>query len=67
MDKRLRQLNIFLMFYFAPWGAAKGSIWEDVIGGEVDGTRAQQVAKEILNGDRIFSPEDMRFIQIVIT
>lgn len=28
MDTRLRQVSLLIDFYFAPWGAAKGEIWE---------------------------------------
>ena len=29
---RLEQAKLFLDFYFALWGAAKGQIWEDISG-----------------------------------
>ena len=30
--KRLEQAKLFLDFYFASWGAAKGEIWEAITG-----------------------------------
>lgn len=31
-DDRLRQVKLLLDFYFTPWGAAKGEIWEEITG-----------------------------------
>jgi hypothetical protein len=31
-EDKLRRLQTFLEFWFSPWGAAKGVIWEDLTG-----------------------------------
>lgn len=30
MDRRLQRAHWFLNFWFSPWGAAKGAIWESL-------------------------------------
>ena len=32
MEDRLKKLQRFLNFWFAPWGAAKGEVWESFSG-----------------------------------
>lgn len=66
MDKQLRQLREFLDFYFAPWGAAKGEIWEDLFDTwEVNPQSAYLLSSRILTGEIVFSVDEIKMLQIV--
>lgn len=66
-EKRLRQAKLLLDFYFAPWGAAKGAIWEDI-----SNDRAFTVSNitgllyATLNGNVELSDEQVKSLKIVV-
>lgn len=64
MDK-LAQAKLFLDFYFAPWGAAKGEIWETEIGGSFGDARALEVLGFILDGTVVFTDYEVKMLSIV--
>lgn len=50
-ETRLKNLRRFLAFYFSPWGAAKGEIWESFSNDRpFNPARAEQICREILDG-----------------
>ena len=63
---KLEQAKLLLDFYFAPWGAAKGAVWEDISGDKpFDEDYVTFFAVGILTGNRTLSEEDIKFMKIV--
>lgn len=59
MDK-LEKLALFMKFWFAPWGAAKGECWEGFSGDmPFQDSSAEEVCRDILDGT-----EDFRWSEI---
>lgn len=67
-DKRLKQAKLLLDFYFAPWGAAKGEIWEGISGdAEFNATNIGALVHIILKGQRELTEEEVKFLNIVVS
>jgi hypothetical protein len=66
MEKNLRQLKLFLDFYFAPWGAAKGEVWEDCFSYPFDAESANKIASDILSGTPGLSPDEEKYLRIIV-
>lgn len=64
---RLEQAKLLLDFYFAPWGAAKGAVWEDVSG---DREFSDEVVTNWLNlimsGISELNEEQIKLMKIVV-
>lgn len=51
-EDKLRRLQIFLEFWFSPWGAAKGEIWEWLTRDRpFDNYQARNICLDILNSN----------------
>lgn len=66
MDKNLRQALLFLQFYFSPWGAAKGEIWEDCFSYDITPHNARKIVLDIISGTPGLSPDEERLMRIVV-
>jgi hypothetical protein len=63
---KLEQLHLFLKFHFAPWGAAKGSIWEDEFGDlPYDERSVMMIVKDIMTGDFVIDNDRAQMLSIV--
>lgn len=63
---RLEQAKLLLDFYFAPWGAAKGEIWETISGDRpFDEDTATFLIKGLLMGHTVLGEEKIKLIRIV--
>ena len=66
MDKQLRQTLLFLQFYFAPWGAAKGEVWEGLFSSwDISPQSAYMIASRILTGEIVLSVEEIKLLKII--
>lgn len=64
---KLEQAKLFLNFYFAPWGAAKGEIWESITNDQPFSDEvAIRYASRILSGHASFNTQDIRLMKIVV-
>jgi hypothetical protein len=51
-EDKLRKLQAFLMFWFSPWGAAKGEMWEWLTHDRpFDNEQARQICLAILQNN----------------
>lgn len=67
-EEKLRQAQLFLNFYFAPWGAAKGEVWEDVTHDRrFSNESALEILKRITTGEIVFTKEDIAAMNIVVS
>lgn len=62
----LEQLHLFLKFHYAPWGAAKGEIWESCSNNRPY-TEAEvlSVVHGLLNGTKTLTEFDVQMLRIV--
>lgn len=67
-EKKLRQAKLLLDFYFAPWGAAKGEIWECVSHDRAfNSLNMGRWAQAILSGQTDeLTPEQEKLLRIVV-
>lgn len=62
----LEQLHLFLKFHFAPWGAAKGEIWEEVSrDAEYSDINIFTMCEGILSGRVKLTDYDIQMLRIV--
>lgn len=66
MEERLKQAQIFLNFYFAPWGAAKGEVWEALTTKPFRTESAADILNRILDGRLVLCEQDIKLIKIVV-
>lgn len=63
---RLEQAKLLLDFYFAPWGAAKGQVWEDISYDQpFDDRGVTKLLAGILDGSHPLSEQDIQCMKIV--
>lgn len=62
---RFIDLQAFLAFYLASWGAAKGEVWEEISNGPMEDATALAMVHRILAGTRTFTEEELRHMAIV--
>jgi hypothetical protein len=63
---KLEQAKLFLDFYFAPWGAAKGEVWELVSGDRpFDADTVTFLLKSVLAGNTVFNKEAVKCMKII--
>lgn len=64
---KLEQVKLLLDFYFAPWGVAKGQIWEDISGGQpFEDAGVLWLLEGIIYGNVVFSESDVKLMRIVL-
>lgn len=66
MMTKLEQAKLLLDFYFAPWGAAKGEIWEDISNDHpFTDDSIMRILIGISEGSLALSEKDIRMMKIV--
>lgn len=67
-DMKLEQVKLLLDFYFAPWGAAKGVVWEDVSGDKTfNALNVGAMIHSILGGQRELTEGEVKSLNIVVS
>lgn len=67
MEQKLRDVNLLTNFYFAPWGAAKGEIWEDISDNkEFSAPTTGHIVHAVLTGKRVLTHTERRLLRIVV-
>lgn len=61
----LEQLHLFLKFHFAPWGAAKGEIWESLTSRPYEESVVQDLCARLIDGRLVFEDFDIKMLRIV--
>jgi hypothetical protein len=61
----LEQLHLFLRFHYAPWGAAKGAVWEDCDSGPYTEERVAEIASLIMAGELTLTDYEVQMLRIV--
>lgn len=63
---KLEQLYLFMKFVYAPWGAAKGEVWESCFyDAQMDEVEITKIALGLLSGDVIFDDFTVKLLRIV--
>lgn len=63
---KLEQAKLFLNFYFAPWGAAKGEVWETITNDKPFNDFEAQVELFHILEHRDYTEEQIKLMKIVV-
>ena len=64
MEQLLADIHLLTTFYFSPWGAAKGAIWEALTNDRPwSAQHMGEIIQDVLTGKRILSPTDREMLQ----